>query len=218
MKNATRILIVDDHVVVRRGIQMLLDTDPSIQIVGEAESGRDAVRKAKALQPDVILMDLVMPGWDGIRAIVETKRCSPDAKILVLTTYGDEPRAKAAMGAGANGYLLKDADGEALLQAIHAIQRGDMPIHPQVAPHLIRNNTVCQGMGRNRSLTDREKEVLQLVGQGLSNKAIAQVLNLSEGTVKVHVSNILSKLNASSRTEASVRGLQIGLISQVEES
>ena len=215
MINVTRVLTVDDHVVVRRGIQMLLDTHPSIQLVGEAESGWDAVRNAEALQPDVILMDLVMPSGDGIESIAEIKRSIPNVKIIVLTTFADEPRAKAAIEAGADGYLLKDADGEALLTAIHAVQRGDMPIHPHVAPHFVRDHAQFQGTGGISLLTEREKEVLQLVAQGLSNKAIAEALNLSAGTVKVHVSNILSKLNVSSRTEASVLALRSSLISPV---
>jgi NarL family two-component system response regulator LiaR len=216
--NATRVLIVDDHAVVRRGIQMFLDTDPSIQIVGEAEDCQDAVRKTKSLQPDVILMDLVMPNGDGIEAIVEIKRCTPDAKVVVLTTFADEPRVNAAMEAGANGYLLKDADGDALLRAIHAVQQGDAPLHPRVAQHVVRNARKRKDANGNRPLTEREREVLRLVTGGLSNKAIAQALNLSEGTVKVHVSNIFKKLNVSSRTEASVRALQTGLISPVEDA
>jgi len=214
----TRVLTVDDHLVVRQGIRMLLDTDHSIQIVGEAESGRDAVRQAKALKPDVILMDLVMPGGDGIEAISDIKHSISGAKIIVLTTFGDEPRAKAAMEAGADGYLLKDADADALLQAIHAVQRGEMPIHPRVAPHLVNNHTEGQGVRRISQLTGREKEVLQLVAQGLSNRAVAEALNLSAGTVKIHVSNILSKLNVSSRTEASVLALQSGLIRPVNDT
>jgi NarL family two-component system response regulator LiaR len=215
--DVTRVLIVDDHIVVRRGIQMFLDTDPLIQIAGEAENGRDAIRKAKALQPDVILMDLVMPNSDGIEAIAKIKRLIPDVKIIVLTTFGDEPRARAAMKGGADGYLLKDADGEALLQAIHGVQRGDMPIHPSVAPHLIRNHTESHGTGGIGNLTEREKQVLRLVAQGLSNKAIAEALNLSPGTVKVHVSNIIGKLGVSSRTEACVLALRSGLIPPVDD-
>jgi DNA-binding NarL/FixJ family response regulator len=215
MMNVTRVLTVDDHVVVRRGVQMLLGTDASIQLVGEAESGPDAVRNAKALQPDVVLLDLVMPNGDGIESIAEIKRSIPDVKIIVLTTFGDEARAKAAIEAGADGYLLKDADGEALLAAIHAVQRGDMPIHPHVAPHLIRNHKQFHTAGGIGILTEREKEVLQLVAQGLSNKAIAEALTLSPGTVKVHVSNILGKLNVSSRTEASVLALRSSLIPSV---
>jgi NarL family two-component system response regulator LiaR len=215
--NATRVLIVDDHAVVRRGIQMFLETDPSIQIVGEAENCRDAVRKARSLQPDVILMDLVMPQGDGIAAIAEIKRHSPDLKVVVLTTFGDESRVKAAMEAGANGYLLKDADGGALLQAVHAAQRGDMPIHPHVAQHLVRSFMKGDNANGNKGLTEREKEILQLVSQGLSNKAIAQTLSLSSGTVKVHVSHIFDKLGVSNRTEASVLALQMGLISSTED-
>ncbi len=215
--NATRVLIVDDHAVVRRGIQMFLETDPSIQIVGEAEDCQDAVQKARSLQPDVILMDLVMPKGDGIEAIAEIKRHNPSLKVVVLTTFGDESKVKAAMEAGANGYLLKDADGDALLQAVHAVQQGDMPIHPHVAQHLVRNFTKRDDANGNKSLTEREKEILQLVSQGLSNKAIAQTLCLSAGTVKVHVSNILEKLGVSNRTEASVLALQMGLISPTED-
>ena len=215
--NATRVLIVDDHAVVRRGIQMFLDTDSSIQIVGEAEDCRDAVQKAKSLQPDIVLMDLVMPQGDGIEAIAEIKRHSPHLKVIVLTTFGDEPRVKAAMEAGANGFLLKDADGDALLQAVHAAQQGDMPIHPYVAHHLVRNFTQREKTNGNGCLTEREKEVLRLVSQGLRNKAIAETLSLSVGTVKVHVSHILDKLGVSNRTEASVLALQMGLISSAED-
>jgi NarL family two-component system response regulator LiaR len=215
--SATRVLIVDDHAIVRRGIQMFLDTDTSIQIVGEAEDCQDAVRKAKNLQPDVILMDLVMPKGDGVEAIAEIKRHSPDPKIIVLTTFADEPRVKAAMEAGADGYLLKDADGEALLRAVHTAKEGDMPIHPHVAHHLVRNFTKREVTDGNKSLTEREKEILRLVSQGLSNKAIAQDLSLSVGTVKVHISHILGKLGVSNRTEASMRALQMGLVTQVED-
>lgn len=215
--SVTRVLIVDDHAIVRRGIQMLLDTDPSIQIVGEAQDCQDAVRKAKSLQPDVILMDLVMPHGGGIEATEKIKRYSPDLKIIVLTTFGDEPRVKAAMQAGADGYLLKDADGNALLQAVHAVQQGAMPIHPHVAHHLVKNLTKREEMNGSTSLTERETEILRLVSQGLSNKAIAQDLSLSVGTVKVHVSHILDKLDVSNRTEASMRALQMGLITQAED-
>ena len=215
--SVVRVLIVDDHAIVRRGIQMLLDTDPSIQIVGEAEDCQDAVRKAEMLQPDVILMDLVIPQGGGIEAIEEIKRDSPHLKVIVLTTFGDEPRVKAAMEAGADGYLLKDADGDALLQAVHAAQQGAMPIHPHVAHHLVRNLTKREEMNGREPLTEREKEILRLVSQGMSNKAIARDLSLSVGTVKVHVSHILDKLSVSNRTEASMRALQMGLITQAED-
>jgi NarL family two-component system response regulator LiaR len=208
-----RVLIVDDHAVVRKGIQMFLSTEPCIQAVGEAEDGQDAVRKAKSLKPDVVLMDLVMPKGDGVEAIAKIKRCVPTAKIIVLTTFKDGARINAAIQAGADGYLLKDADGDALLQAIHAVQQGDVPLHPYVTRHLVSNVTKHRdttGMGH---LTEREREVLGLVAKGLSNKAVARALNLSEGTARIHVSNILGKLNALSRTEAAVRAVQLGLIS-----
>jgi NarL family two-component system response regulator LiaR len=213
----TRVLIVDDHAVVRRGIQMFLDTDPSVQIVGEAENCQDAVRKARSLKPDVILMDLVMPNGDGVEAIARIKHDDSDPKIIVLTTFGDDMRVRAAMEAGADGYLLKDADGEVLLQAVHAAEQGDVPMHPHIAQHLIKGLTKREDNNGNRFLTEREKEILQLISRGLSNKAIAQTLDLSAGTVKVHVSNILGKLNVSNRTEASIRALQLGLISSAED-
>ena len=141
----TLVLIVDDHAAVRQGIQMFLDTVPSIQIVGEAENGQDAICKAISLQPDVILMDLVLPRVDGIEAIAEIKRCSPEIKIIVLTIFGDEPRVRAAIEAGADGYLLKDADADALLHAIQVVQQGSKPIHPHAAQHLAASVTQNRG-------------------------------------------------------------------------
>jgi DNA-binding NarL/FixJ family response regulator len=213
MMSQIRVLIVDDHAVVRKGIQMFLSTEPSIQAVGEANDGQDAVRKAISLQPDVVLMDLVMPKGDGIEAIAKIKGCVSNVKIIVLTTFKDGGRINAALQAGADGYLLKDADGDALLQAIHAVQQGNAPLHPSVARHLVSNVTQDKGADGISHLTEREKEVLRLVAKGLSNKAVARALNLSEGTTRIHVSNILGKLNALSRTEAAVKAVQLGLIS-----
>lgn len=210
------VLTVDDHAVVRKGIQMMVNTEPAIEIVGEAQNGQDAIRKVKSLQPDVVLIDLVMPHKDGLEAITEIKRDYPDIKLIVLTTFEDEEKIRAAMQAGVDGYLLKDADGEALLQAILAAGKGDMPLHPRVARYLFKGPRSPNGTGETDRLTRREREVLELVTQGLSNKDIAQVLHLSEGTIKVHVSHILSKLNASSRTEAAVWAAQMGLISDSE--
>ena len=214
--NRTRVLIVDDHAVVRKGIQMFLDTEPSIEAVGEAVNARDAVHQAIGLRPDVVLMDLVMPGGDGIKAIARIKQAVPRTKVIVLTTFGDEARVNAAMEAGADGYLLKDADGEALLQAIRAVRNGDVPLHPRVARHLVKSSS-SKDLRQARNLTHREKEVLRLVAKGLSNRAVARKLHICEGTVKVHVSNILSKLNVSSRTEAAVWAVQTGLVSPEEE-
>jgi RNA polymerase sigma factor (sigma-70 family) len=213
-----RVLIVDDHAVVRKGIQMIVETEPSMRVVGEAKDGQEAVRQVKSLHPDVVLMDLVMPQEDGIKATAQIKRDCPHVKVIVLTTFEDNVRINSAMEAGADGYLLKDADGEALLQAIQAAQRGDMPLHPRVARHLFSNGLKQAETNELERLTEREKEVLQLVAKGLSNKAVAQALNVSEGTIKVHLSNILGKLCVSSRTEAAVWASQAGLISTDDEA
>jgi DNA-binding NarL/FixJ family response regulator len=208
----TRILIVDDHAIVRKGIQMLLDSEPVIQVVGEAQNGEEAMGQVEQLQPDVVLMDLVMPGEDGLGATALIKRHYPEVKVIVLTTFNDPLQIMAALRAGADGYLLKDADGEALLQAIQAVQKGGMPLHPAIANY-IRETLEQADMNRLYSLTDREKEVLQLVAKGLSNKEVAHKLSLTEGTVRVYVSHIFDKLNVSSRTEAAVQAAKIGLVS-----
>lgn len=208
-----RVLIADDHEVVRQGIRMIVSTEPAIQVVGEAKDGLEAVSQVKSLQPDLVLMDLVMPHEDGIEAIVEVKCYNPNIKIIVLTTFEEDDRISAALEAGADGYLLKDADGEVLLQAIKAVQHGDMPLHPRVARHLFKGIMGQVEADRLERLTEREKEVLTLVAKGWSNRAVAEALDLSQGTVKIHVSNILSKLNVSTRTEAAVWAAQVGLVS-----
>jgi DNA-binding NarL/FixJ family response regulator len=208
-----RVLIVDDQVVARKGIHMFLSTDPSIQIVGEAENGQDAVRQAKSLQPDVILMDLLMPEGAGIEAITEIKYCIPDVKVVVLTMSGDEIGFMTAMKAGADGYLLKRADGEELLQAIHAAQRGDVPLDPRIAPYLSRYSEQYGNTSTYMPLTARQKEILQLLARGLTTNDIAQELDLRESTVKTHTRNIFTKLNVSTRTEAIAVAVRIGLIS-----
>lgn len=205
-----RVLIVDDHAVVREGMRMIMSTENTLQVVGEAKDGLDAIHQVESLQPDIILMDLVMPKG-GIEAIAEIKHRFPHIKIIVLTTFEDELRIKAAMGAGADGYLLKEADGEAILKAIRVVQQGEIPLHPRVIKYLIKgitNQISTNGLDR---LTEREKEVLQLIAKGLNNKTMAGALNLSEGTVKIHVKNIFNKLNVSTRTEAAILAAQMGL-------
>ena len=209
----TRILVVDDHTIVRKGISMFLDTEPSVQIVGEAGDGQDAIQKASWLKPDVILLDLVMPNGDGINVITELKARVPTTKIIVITSCDLKEKVDAAMKAGANGYLLKDADGEALIKAIQIVQAGGKLLHPVITNYFIKNVVQGNRTERPNHLTGREKEILLQVANGLSNKAVAETLSLSEGTVKVHVSNILSKLNASNRTEAALSARQMGLIS-----
>ena len=213
----TRLLIVDDHVVVRKGIQSVLSAEPSISVVGEAEDGEEAIRKAKSLKPDVILMDLVMPGVDGVAAIAEIKRCIPDVKIIVLTSFEDDVKIDAAMGAGADGYLLKDVGRHALAQAIRTVRQGDLPLAPHVARHRVRTAVKSKKATGHSPLTKREEEVLRLVARGLGNRAVAEALNIGEGTVKVHMANILHKLNVSSRTEAAVLALQTGLVPPKEK-
>jgi len=204
----TRVLIADDHPVVRKGIQMLLGTEPSIQVVGEAINGEEAVQKASELQPDVVLMDLVMPGVGGTRATLEIKRLLPDTKVIILTGFSEKARAEEAVRAGADGYLLKDVDGGDLIKAIQAVRQGGMPLDPQVASFVLRNvehNTASHNAGM---LTARERQILRLLASGLSNRAIAEILKIRPGTVKVHVSNILNKLHMASRTEAAVWAMQ----------
>ena len=210
--NPIRLLIVDDHVVVRKGIQMLLDTESSVQVVGEAENSQDAIRKARSLKPDVILMDLVMPEGDGIQAIAEIKRCIGTIKIIVLTMFHDETKINAAIEAGADGYLLKDADGDELIRAIHAVQQGGMPFDPQVVRHLVTKVAKSKDTSENSRLTKREEEVLRLVAKGMSTKAVARALCIEEGTARVHIHNILLKLGVSSRTGAAIWALQMGIL------
>ena len=205
-----RLLIVDDHAIIRKGISMYLDTEPTIKIVGEAVDGRDGIRMTERLQPDVILMDLVMPVMDGIEAISYLKQHLPSPKIIVLTTFGDQDKFKAAMAAGADGFLLKDSDGKALVQAIKAVQQGEMPLHPSVTSYLVKSIDPKNKSDRDQ-LTRREREVLRLLTRGWSNQEVAQELGISRGTVKVYVSHILQKLSASSRTEAALMAMNEGL-------
>jgi DNA-binding NarL/FixJ family response regulator len=208
----TRILIVDDHVIVRKGIRMLLESEPGIEVVGEAGNGQEAFEQVKNLLPDVVLMDLVMPQEDGVTAILKIRPHYPQVKIIVLTTFNDHLKIAAALKAGAHGYLLKDADGEALLQAIQVVQRGGAPLHPQIS-HSLRQMLNDSETDKICNLNEREKEILQLLTKGWSNKEIAQALSLTEGTVRVYVSHILNKLDVSSRTEAAILAARMGLIS-----
>lgn len=205
-----RVLIVDDHLVVRIGVKMLLDTEPYIKIVGEAKDADSAVQLNKQLQPNIILMDLMLPGKNGLEAIAEIKCDNPGVKVIVLTSFEDEEKIQAAMSTSVDGYLLKNADGEELLQAIRAVQEGNMPVHPRVARYLFttQQRTSTNGL----YLTERETEIVQLIAQGLSNKELAHRLNLTEGTVKSYVSQILTKLKVSTRTEAALWAAKKGLI------
>jgi NarL family two-component system response regulator LiaR len=207
-----RILIADDHPVVRKGLRSLINIKSGMKLVGEAENGLEAVEKARSLQPDVILLDLVMPHMGGLEAISRIKQDNPDARILILTTFAEDDLVFPAMKAGALGYLLKDSSPEMLLQAIRDVSQGGSSLHPAIARKLIRElNQPPDLPPTDDPLTEREVEVLRLVAQGLSNQAIADKLVLSEGTVRIHISNILGKLHLANRTQAALYALRKGL-------
>jgi len=224
MKTAIRVLLVDDHAIVRDGLCAVLKLQPDIEVVGEADNGQAAVSMVENLEPDVVLMDLVMPGMDGIEAIRRIVDGRPESRILVLTSFSAEDKVFPAIKAGAMGYLLKDCDSEELVRAIHQVQRGESSLHPKVARMLLQEMTAARGE-RHREptprlkqpavdpLTERELDVLKLVAHGKSNREIADELVVSEGTVRTHVSNILSKLHLASRTQATLFALREGLTS-----
>ncbi len=214
MSKPIRVLIVDDHAIVRKGIRVLLSTEPDIEVAGEAQDGRQAIAEASRLQPDVILMDLVMPEVDGITAIQHITVHQPQVRILVLTSFATDDKIFPAIKAGALGYLLKDSSPRELIQAIHQVCRGESFLHPLVARKLLEELSQPPTQPPTPDpLTGREVEVLRLVAQGQSNQEIAAVLMISEATVRTHVSNILSKLHLASRTQAALYALREGLAS-----
>lgn len=208
-----RVLIADDHPIVRRGLSSLINIKPDLELVGEAADGVEAIDKAWLLKPDVILLDLMMPRKGGLEAIVEIKQANPAARILVLTSFADDDKVFPAIKAGALGYLLKDSPPEMLLQAIHDVYRDEASLHPTIARKVIRelNQPPADLPPTEEPLTRREMEVLRLVARGLSNQEIATELVISEGTVRIHVSNILGKLHLANRTQATLYALQEGL-------
>lgn len=212
MNERIRVLIADDHHVVRGGIRALLETETDIDVIDEAADGVETVLKTRSLNPDVILMDLMMPRKSGIEAIEEIKQEDPDARILVLTSYSDDEKVFAAIKAGALGYLLKETSTKELLQAIHDVYRGESSLHPAIARKLIRElNRPSNLPPSDEPLTEREIEVLVYVARGYSNQDIANSLFISERTVRTHVSNILSKLHLANRTQAALYALKEGL-------
>ena len=201
-----KVLIVDDHTVVRRGLRGFFDLLDDIEVVGEAEDGRRAVALVDEVQPDVVLMDIVMPVMDGIAAISEIKARHPDVEIVALTSFIEEDRVTAALEAGATGYLLKDAEADDVAIAIRRAQAGEVHLDPQVARLLARR--VRNPRPDHEPLTEREREVLRLVARGHSNKEIAALLDITERTARTHVSNILGKLDLASRTQAALWAIE----------
>jgi NarL family two-component system response regulator LiaR len=213
MADPITILLIDDHRVVRQGVRAFLSTQPDLAVVGEAESGAQGVDLAARLVPDVALMDLVMPGMDGVEATRQLKRVSPRTQIIVLTSYHDDEHIFPVLRAGALSYLLKDIGVDALAEAVRGAARGETALNPRVAARVIRE---LQGAPRDTlnpftELSERELEVLRLIADGLSNADIAAQLVLSEKTVKGHVSNILSKLQLADRTQAAIFALRGGI-------
>ena len=214
MTEAIRVLVADDHAVVREGLRGLISSEPGMEVVGEAKDGVETVLKAHALQPDVILIDLVMPRKDGIQAITEIKKNDPDARILVLTSFAEDDKVFPAIKQGALGYLLKDSSPQELLQAIRDVHLGESSLHPTIARKLIRELSQPSSLPpAEEPLTEREVDVLRLVAQGLSNDEIGEKLFISERTVRTHVSNILGKLHLANRTQAALYALREGLAS-----
>jgi DNA-binding NarL/FixJ family response regulator len=208
-----RVLIADDHEVVRRGLRTFLDLQDEIEVVGEAEDGEAAVAAVEELTPDVALLDLVMPRLDGVAAIREIRERSPDTRVIVLTSFLDDDKLFPAVRAGAAGYLLKDVDPQELVAGIRTVHGGEALLHPAAASRVMAE-LAAAGERQDPSvlLTPREREVLGLIAQGMPNKLIARELEITEKTVKTHVSNLLAKLGVTDRTQAALYAVREGLV------
>jgi two-component system, NarL family, response regulator LiaR len=217
MTQPITILLVDDHEVVRKGVRAYLDTLPDFNVVGEAASGEEALTLVTEFIPDVVLMDLIMPGIDGVETTRRIKKISPRTQIVVLTSYHEDVHIFPALKAGAIGYILKDMKMDKLVEVLHRAVQGEVTLHPRVAARVLQNirrdhmedNEDAQLLS---DLTDRELAVLRLIANGLTNSQIAEKLVISENTVKGHVSNILSKLHLADRTQVAVYAWQKGIV------
>jgi NarL family two-component system response regulator LiaR len=211
-----RVLIADDHPLVRNGVRLLLDTVEDIALVGEAANGREALDLARSLRPDILLLDLVMPQMDGLEVLKRIKEELPDVRVLVVTSFADDDKVFPAIKAGALGYFLKEASPDLMVQAIRDVYRGELWLHPTVARKVIQElSEPPKGLLRTGSpLTAREQDVLRLIARGLSNQAIADELVISVKTVRYHVSHILHKLHLGTRTQAALYAVQEGLSDQ----
>jgi NarL family two-component system response regulator LiaR len=210
-----RLMLVDDHAIVREGLRMLLGEVPDLDLVGEAADGPEAVTTAAALLPDVILLDLMLPGMNGIEVTRRILAQQPACRIIVLTSFADDQNVLAAMQAGAAGYLLKDVLRADLVKAIHQAIQGEPALHPEAQRKLLEHLTRPAAQtdeAELSQLTERERDVLGLIARGLSNRQIAETLHITEGTVKGHVSNVLSKLHLQDRTQAALFAVRRGLV------
>ncbi|GAA0492100.1 response regulator [Streptomyces stramineus] len=206
-----KVVLVDDHQVVRRGLRTFLEVQDDIEVVGEAADGAGGVERAEELRPDVVLMDVKMPGMDGIEALRKLRELGNPARVLVVTSFTEQRTVIPALRAGAAGYVYKDVDPEALAGAIRSVHAGHVLLQPEVAGVLLSQEEAGGGQGRGNGLTDREREVLALIADGRSNREIARALVLSEKTVKTHVSNILMKLDLADRTQAALWAVRHGI-------
>ncbi|WP_432249924.1 response regulator [Streptomyces sanyensis] len=205
-----RVLLVDDHQVVRRGLRTFLEVQDDIEVVGEAADGAEGVERAVELEPHVVLMDVKMPGTDGIEALRRLRDLGSPAKVLIVTSFTEQRTVVPALRAGASGYVYKDVDPDALAGAIRSVHAGHVLLQQEVAGALLSQDAPGGGSGRGPSLTEREREVLGLIADGRSNREIARALVLSEKTVKTHVSNILMKLDLADRTQAALWAVRHG--------
>jgi two-component system, NarL family, response regulator LiaR len=206
---AIRIVVTDDHAVVRQGLRMFLELDPELEVVGEAANGAEALALAKDLQPDVVLMDLLMPVMDGITAIGRLREEAPEVEVIALTSVLEDASVVGAIRAGATGYLLKDTNADELRRAVKAAAAGQVQLSPEAATRLMRE---VRAPEKPEALTERETDVLRLLARGQANKEIARELTIGEKTVKTHVSSILAKLGVQSRTQAVLHAMKVGLI------
>lgn len=218
MADPIRILLVDDQRLMREGLRILLELEPDLKVVGEAEDGQKAVEAYAEFQPDVVLMDVRMPGMDGVEATWRLRERWPQARIIILTTFDDDEYVFEGLRAGALGYLLKDVSGHDLAEAVRTVAGGGALIEPSVARKVVAEFARLAPpvrfpeAGLPEPLSNREREVLQLLAQGLSNREIATRLSLAEGTVKNYITNILQKLGARDRTQAALRARELGVI------
>ncbi|PEX74451.1 DNA-binding response regulator [Bacillus cereus] len=212
-----KVLLVDDHTVVLKGLAFFLSTQEDLELVGEANNGKEALVKVGETTPDVILMDLYMPEMDGVEATAYIKKKYPNVKVIVLTSFSDQAHVLPALRAGASGYILKDVEPDQLVEAIRSAYKGNIQLHPDIANALLSQTLPVEEKEEEPSiqvdvLTARENEVLQLLAKGMSNKEVASVLVITEKTVKAHVSSILSKLNLSDRTQAALYAVKNGIV------